>query len=380
MELARSFEDAHRELASTLSASRAAVDELVLLAEEVHAGTLDVSDLTPATGGEGGEGLRAVKDILDAARHAQEALRKRSTPRARAKDESARLAELLIEHRLSQAAVNRILSRLTSGDSTARGGRGNAAAVAAIRRSRARLDLVMKAFVEANMGLVVMVAGKRRNAGLSTADLIQEGVIGLMRAVEKFDYRRDVRFSTYAAWWIRHAVNRAMSDRARTIRIPVHVLEASVRVARAAQHFREAFGREPNEQELVEAAHVSLEKVRWVSDLPREPLSTDAPVHSDGDAKVGDFVADPVATSPVEGISARQVRRRLRELVNDLSPREQEVLRLRFGIDGGEPLTLQEVGGRFGLSRERARQIEVEALSKLRARAEAEELGPDLAS
>jgi RNA polymerase primary sigma factor len=224
------------------------------------------------------------------------------------------------------------------------------------------------------MGLVIWIANKKKNAGLPLNDLIQEGTMGLMRAVEKFDYRRGLRFNTYAIWWVRQAVNRALSDQSRTIRIPVHQLETRLKVAGIARAFAHEHGRDPTDSELARAAGLPLVKIRTLASVPKEPLSMETPTGDEGDARLGDFVAGPESRSALDQISQKDLEQRLRRLLGGLSPRHAEILKLRFGIDHSEALTLNEIGERLSLSRERIRQLEVEALAKLRGRAAEEDL------
>jgi RNA polymerase primary sigma factor len=246
--------------------------------------------------------------------------------------------------------------------------------IAALRTARGAAEEARTALIEANIGLVVWVANKRKNNGLPLSDLIQEGTLGLMRAVEKFDHRRGLRFNTYAIWWVRHSVNRALSDQSRTIRIPVHQLETRLKVAGVARSFVHEHGRDPTDAELARAAGVPVSKVRTLATMPKEPLSMDLPQTDEGELRLGDLIAEPGNTSALDELSRRELERRLRALLGRLSSRDAEVLKLRFGIDRPDCLTLNEIGERLSLSRERIRQIEVEALAKLRGPAAAEDL------
>jgi RNA polymerase sigma factor (sigma-70 family) len=278
-------------------------------------------------------------------------------------------------------AVRRILSRL---DARARnaGPERDAAAEAArvIRSAERRVDQARSGLVRANMRLVVWMAKKQANRGLPLLDLIQEGNVGLMRAADKFDYRRGVRFNTYAVWWIRQAINRALSNCSRTIRIPVHLVETNRKVAKMLQRFALEHGREATAEEAAEETGLPLAKIRDLMDAPREPISIDVTVGSDAGIRLGDVVPDRSAVSPVEVISSERLPDQMRKLLKMLSPREQEVLKMRFGIDHPGDATLQDIGNTFALSRERIRQIESQALDKLRELAESEELDSHLAS
>lgn len=235
-----------------------------------------------------------------------------------------------------------------------------------IRRGVLEGDHARKELTEANLRLVVSVAKKYVNRGLAFLDLIQEGNIGLMRAVDKFDYRRGFKFSTYATWWIRQAITRAIADQARTIRIPVHMIETLNKLNRAMQTLTRDLGREPTPQELAERADLPMAVVRKARKIAQTVVSLDAPIGDSDESQFGDFIEDRAAVNPAEATVAFDLRRQTESVLEKLSPKEREVIRMRFGLNDGAEPTLAELGEKFSLTRERIRQIEAAALRKLR--------------
>jgi RNA polymerase primary sigma factor len=263
------------------------------------------------------------------------------------------LVALEARYGLSAADLDELVSRLDHGERMA---------------DRAKSEMI-----QANLRLVVSIAKKYVNRGMHFLDLVQEGNIGLMRAVEKFEYQRGHKFSTYATWWIRQAITRAIADQARTIRIPVHLIETINRIIRTKRYLEQELGREPSPEEVAEKLDMAVDQVRKALKISRSPISLETPVGED-DTQLGDFIPDENAESPSDAANDTELSRHTKSLLASLSPREEKILRMRFGIGEKSDHTLEEVGKDFSVTRERIRQIEAKALSKLRAPAKSDVL------
>ncbi len=278
--------------------------------------------------------------------------------------EIGRVALLTAQEEVSLA--KRIESGLIAEDNLAAGAKVSDDQLFELRMTRRDGAMAKRHLVEANLRLVVSIAKRYVGRGMAFLDLIQEGNLGLIRAVEKFDYTKGYKFSTYATWWIRQAITRAIADQARTIRIPVHMVETINKLVRIQRQLLQDLGREPTADEIAEQMELSPKKVREIQKISQEPVSLETPVGEEEDSNLGDFIEDADAPVPLERASFKLLQEQLESVLHTLSEREKEVIRLRFGLVDGQPRTLEDVGKKFGVTRERIRQIESKTLSKLR--------------
>ena len=369
VELAMRIESGERAILGALLDSPIACAELLLVAEQLYKGRLKLREVARNVDDE--EAFDEAK-MLEVSRllerpakelHSSAALR---APRKRAANRDALVLELEAL-RLDRAIIDRCTKKLrlpparTAPSEGLARRRSRRSRPAAATRTARRASSSRRTFARREPSRRTHV-----NRGLQLLDLVQEGNIGLMRAVDKFEYKRGYKFSTYATWWVRQSISRAIADQGRTIRVPVHMYESLQKLTRMSRSLLQEYGREPTPEELSESTGIPVEKVRAVMKIAREPISLETPVGNDGESHVGEFIPDESGLPPDEAYAQMRFNDQTRQLLKTLTPREEKILRMRFGIDEPRDHTLEEVGESFSLTRERIRQIETKALRKLR--------------
>ena len=356
-ELGKRIEAGERAILEALLGTEAGLRELGAMREDLLAERITLAQLL--------RNVEQSRDGLKAQRH--RLLRTLSTAKR-----PRTLIDRLVEMRLHPDALDRLQYAVHAA--------GDVDAVVRVREAKKQIEEAKLNLVESNLRLVVSFARRYQNNHLALLDLIQEGNVGLMRAVDKFDYRCGYRLSTYAGWWIKQAIERSITDRAPTIRVPVHLVESRTKIARARTELRRVLGAEPTSAQLAERCGLTLAKVETVLGLTYEPMSLDAPLKSDAEATVGDLVANDTSPLPEDEVGTARLRQEAHAMLGTLTAREQQILAMRFGLDGTPERTLEEIGAELSLTRERIRQIEAQALRRLRAHCESRAFRPEIAS
>jgi RNA polymerase primary sigma factor len=364
VELARRIENAEKQIAAALVTAPVALQELCAIGDDLRSARLRAREVTRNPADEEDEDAARARllELFEPVARLYGAVERReralTVPRASA-------CAALDEMRLTRSVLTRVVGRMRA-SVDGLGARGLRAAQVEVRAGEHAADRAKGELIEANLRLVVSIARKHTGQGLQLADLIQEGNIGLMRAVDKFDYKRGFKFSTYATWWIRQSITRAIADQGRTIRTPVHMVETGNRLASARGRLSQLYGREPTVGELAIEVGLPEAKAHVALVARREPLSLETPAGPDGGARLEDFVADEETSDALGTLSQKRFAEGTRDVLGTLTTREAEVLSMRFGLDGGAERTLAEIGASFSLTRERIRQIETQAMRKLR--------------